>query len=148
MSSGDAAPRLLFIATVPVTLRSFLLPYARHFRSLGWRVDGAANGISACASCSAAFDAVHDVPFSRSPLAPENLVTAAGRIRRLAETEEYDLVHVHTPVAAFVTRLALRRLRLRGLHVAYTAHGFHFYEGGPPLRNALFLLLEDRKSVV
>jgi len=140
--NSDAAPKLLFVATVSVTLRSFLLPYARYFRSLGWRVDGAADGVSGCPSCAAAFDAVHEVPFSRNPLAVPSLVTAARRLRLLAEAEKYDLVHVHTPVAAFVTRLALRRLRSRGLRVVYTAHGFHFFEGGPPLRNALFLALE------
>lgn len=140
--NSDAAPRLLFVATVSVTLRSFLLPYARYFRSLGWRVDGAADGVSGCPSCTAAFDAVHEVPFSRNPLAVPSLATAATRLRFLAEAGRYDLVHVHTPVAAFVTRLALRHLRSRGLRMVYTAHGFHFFKGGPPLRNALFLALE------
>jgi glycosyltransferase involved in cell wall biosynthesis len=57
--------------------------------------------------------------------------------------EGYDLVHVHTPVAAFSTRYALRGLRRTGKpRIIYTAHGFHFYEGGPALQNALYLGLE------
>jgi glycosyltransferase involved in cell wall biosynthesis len=57
--------------------------------------------------------------------------------------EGYDLVHVHTPVAAFVTRVALRNLRRAGRpRVIYTAHGFHFYRGGPRPRCTLFRTLE------
>ena len=35
-------PSLLLAATVPTTLRSFLLPLATHFVTRGWRVDGMA----------------------------------------------------------------------------------------------------------
>jgi len=41
---------------------------------------------------------------------------------------------VHTPVAAFVTRLACQRTNTHP--VLYTAHGFHFYKGAP-LKNWL-----------
>ena len=40
-------PKLLVVTTVPITIRSFLLPFIQHFRSLGWQVDGMAQGISA-----------------------------------------------------------------------------------------------------
>ncbi|MDB9457511.1 glycosyltransferase, partial [Dolichospermum circinale CS-545/17] len=49
----------------------------------------------------------------------------------------------HTPVAAFVTRYALKNLKKQlNTKVIYTAHGFHFYQGGKALKNALFLALE------
>ncbi|MFM8007144.1 MAG: glycosyltransferase, partial [Dolichospermum sp.] len=49
--------------------------------------------------------------------------------------EKYDIVHVHTPVAAFVTRYALKNLKKRlNTKVIYTAHGFHFYQGGKALK--------------
>jgi glycosyltransferase involved in cell wall biosynthesis len=54
--------------------------------------------------------------------------------------EDYDLVHVHTPIAAFVTRYALRNNRKT--KVIYTAHGFHFYHGANALKNFIFLSLE------
>ena len=38
------------------------------------------------------------------------------------------MVHVHTPVASFVTRYALRKEKK--LKIIYTCHGFHFYKGG------------------
>ncbi len=140
---GKRPPSLLLVATTHLTVRSFLLPFARHFRALGWRVDAAAEGISACPDCGPAFDRVWDVNWSRNPLSLGNLTDARARIGALATSVGYDLVHVHTPVAAFVTRLALRRhRRAKRLKVIYTAHGFHFYKGGPPVRNWAFMGLE------
>jgi glycosyltransferase involved in cell wall biosynthesis len=136
-------PRLLITTTVPVTLRAFLLPFASHFRQLGWRVDAAAAGASHCPTCRAAFDHVYDLPLSRNPGHPANLLRAARSLRQLVRREDYDLVHAHTPVASFVTRLALRRLRQAGHpKVIYTAHGFHFHPGGGWLKNTLFSGLE------
>ena len=135
--------KLLYVTTVPVTLRAFLLPYAAHFRGRGLRVDAAAEGVSRCGVCREAFDNVYDLPFSRNPLHPANLASACGKIRLLVEREGYDWVHVHTPVAAFVTRLALRKSRLAGgPKVIYTAHGFHFHSWGTWWRNVLFQALE------
>lgn len=133
---------LLFVTTIPATLCGFLLPFAYYFRAKGWRVDAMAQGISDCAECLKAFDQVWEVEWSRNPLAPQNLIVAPRQIREVLASG-YDIVHVHTPVAAFVTRYALNNLRKRGSpKVIYTAHGFHFYRGGRPLKNATFLALE------
>lgn len=135
--------KLLAIATIPDSLRAFLLPFAYHFRTLGWRVDAMAQGVSNCAECLKAFDRVWEVEWSRNPLDPQNLIIAPRQIREVLAQEEYNLVHVHTPVAAFVTRYALNNLRTQGkLKVIYTAHGFHFYRGGAATKNAIFLVLE------
>lgn len=102
-----------------------------------------AQGISTSSECVEAFDRVWEVKWSRNPLDPRNLLLASRQIGEVVRREEYDLVHVHTPVAAFVTRYALRRLRTkRRVRVIYTAHGFHFYQGGNVVKNAIFLGLE------
>jgi glycosyltransferase involved in cell wall biosynthesis len=132
--------RLLVVATVSETIRGFLLPWAAHYRAKGWQVDALAQGISDCSDCVAAFNQVWEVQWSRNPLNPLN-VLASRRLRQIAQG--YDLIHVHTPVAAFVTRFALRDLSRQGkLKVIYTAHGFHFHRNGSRLRNGVFLTLE------
>ncbi len=131
------------VTTVPITLSSFLLPFAAHFRALGWEVDAMACGVSTSAECLQGFDRVWDVEWSRNPLDPRNLLSAPSAIRKIVRREGYHLVHVHTPVAAFVTRYALKDLRRQlGVSVIYTAHGFHFHPGGNPLKNAVFVALE------
>jgi glycosyltransferase involved in cell wall biosynthesis len=135
--------KLLMVTTVPSTLRSFLLPFAAHFRAQGWQVDAMACGISTNPECLQGFDRVWEVKWSRNPLDPRNLLSAPPVIRKIVTREKYDLVHVHTPVAAFVTRYALKDLRKQlKLKVIYTAHGFHFFAGGNPLKNFVFINLE------
>jgi glycosyltransferase involved in cell wall biosynthesis len=131
------------VTTVPSTLRSFLLPFAAHFRAQGWQVDAMSCGVSASVECQQGFDRVWEVEWSRNPLDPRNLLAAPQVIREIVMREQYDIVHVHTPVAAFVTRYALKDLREQlGTKVIYTAHGFHFYAGGNPLKNMAFINLE------
>lgn len=136
-------PKLLYAATVAITIRLVRIPYANHFRALGWQVDAMANGISKSEHCRQSFDRVWDIDWSRNPMHPRNLTSAAARVRSVVEDGGYDLVHVHTPVAGFVTRFALSSMTPgRRPAVIYGAHGFHFYPGGPAVRNAVFLALE------
>ena len=133
---------LLIVATVAHTIRNFLLPYAAHFRSLGWRVDAAADSAEADTAFVQAFDHIYDLPLSRSILDVPRIVRAERTVERLLQIRP-DIVHVHTPIAGFVTRVAVRRERAeRRPAVVYTAHGFHFYDGGNPLTNAVFLAAE------
>jgi len=137
-------PSALFVTTVPITLEVFLLPFADHFRARGWRVDALANGAAVDTRLDGRFNERLDVAWSRDPLSPANFLGAARRVRRIVEAGGYDVVHVHTPVAALVTRYALRRLRGRSGApvVIYTAHGFHFYAGQRPLSHAAFRTME------
>jgi glycosyltransferase involved in cell wall biosynthesis len=76
---------------------------------------------------------VFQIDFSRSPLDLSNMRAYKG-IKSLIIREKFDIVHVHTPVAAAVTRLAIKNIP--NIKVIYTAHGFHFYKGAP-LKNWL-----------
>lgn len=135
--------KMLTVTTVPSTIKSFLLPYADHFRGKGWAVDAMASGAADCAGLSEHFDRLIGITWSRNPLDPRNIFGTPEQIRKIVSENAYDIVHVHTPVAAFVTRFALRSLPEGGRpKIVYTAHGFHFYRGGSRLRNAVFLTLE------
>ncbi len=133
--------RLLSVTTSYVTQQAFLLPFAEHFRAEGWRVDALANGIYGSEKCRQAFDRIIDIDWSRNPFEPHNILRMPGLVRGIVEEGGYDIVHVHTPVAAFVTRLALRN-RQQVPKLIYTAHGFHFYRGGAMIQNALYRNLE------
>lgn len=136
-------PRLLFVTTVSATVRSFLIPLAAHFRKRGWTVDALASGVSRCEVCMNSFDLAWDIEWSRNPLDLTNFRAAPRQVRQVVALGGYDIVHVHTPVAAFVTRYALRSLPASDRPtVVYTAHGFHFHSGNPMHRNIPFIALE------
>ena len=135
--------RLLIVTTVNDMMRDFLLPFARHYRALGCTVDGMARRDDTFEACATAFDRLWPIGWSRNPWDLWNLLDNVRTVRSVVARENYDLVHVHTPIAAFITRMALRKLQALGkLRVIYTAHGFHFHTGGPALPNALFLAME------
>jgi glycosyltransferase involved in cell wall biosynthesis len=139
-----ATPRLLLASTVSITLQTFLLPYVAHFRSQGWRVDGVARGLANAPRCQAAFDRCYEIEWTRKLSQVSHLRASQQSLRRLVVENGYDIVHVHTPIAAFVTRYTLRNMRRAdGVKVIYTAHGFHFYRGGKPAKNTAFRLLEQ-----
>ncbi len=138
------SPRcLLHVTTVPAALRAFMAPTVPFARAAGWHVDAAAAGADGADDLADAYGMRWDIPWSRNPAAPSNLAHALPEFRAVLARERYDLVHVMTPVAAFVTRAAVALLPRRSRPaVVYAAHGFHFYAGGAAVRNALYKGLE------
>jgi glycosyltransferase involved in cell wall biosynthesis len=135
-------PRLLIATTVSTTIEAFFVPFAKHFRQRGWEVDALCAG-ALTSEAHAAFDQVHSARWRRNPFAPANLIQAIRDVQRVQEVRAYDIVHVHTPVAGLLTRLSLRRSRASGSpRVVYTAHGFHFHEGGRSSLNVAFRSIE------
>jgi glycosyltransferase involved in cell wall biosynthesis len=63
---------------------------------------------------------------------------------KIFRQEKFDVVHVHTPVAALVGRLAGWVAGVRV--IIYTAHGFYFHDGMNRFKWLLLLLLEKFAS--
>lgn len=142
-SAGEGTrPSLLMVATIFHTIHGFLTPYAAYFREMGWRVEAAANGAMMGPELEGVFDQVHELPLSRSILDAAGIWRTLRALRRILEPG-FDIVHVHTPIAAFVTRAAIRAMPAETRPAAvYTAHGFPFYPRGNPASNALFVAAE------
>lgn len=73
---------------------------------------------------------VYDLSCSRK-LSLSSIHKTTQEIEDILQSNKYDIVHCHTPIAAMCTRIACRAFRKKGLKVIYTAHGFHFYKGAP-----------------
>jgi len=131
------------VTTVPVTHEAFLQPIVTDLKNQAWRVDGMAAHISGSSTCLDLYNTVIDVGWTRNPLDVAHLPGTVKIVREAVLSRGYDIVHVHTPVAAFLTRFALRRLPAdRRPAIVYTAHGFHFSPELGALRNAVFAALE------
>lgn len=120
--------KILFVAKVYNHLTAFHLPYIQYFQSKGYEVWAAGTGDEDKAILQKLNVHCIDIPFSRSPLSSENL-SSYKQLKELFKTQTFELVHVHTPVAALLTRGAFRGSK-HGKMV-YTAHGFHFFSGAP-----------------
>ncbi len=121
--------KVLFVATVYTHLAGFHIPFMELLQSWGYEVHAAASSAQGRKEKVEAAEVIcHDVPFVRSPVRPQN-ITAYRDLRRLLHRHRFDLIHVHTPMAAWLGRLAAKRTGQGP--VLYTAHGFHFYKGAP-----------------
>ncbi len=129
--AGLTQPRLLVVTSVPGTISHFLLPYLDYFRALGWTVDTASADQHFTRIVEPRCDNWHEIPFSRraATIADPRVLL---RCRRVILDGDYDIVHVHTPIAAFLVRCAVGTIpRRRRPKIVYTAHGFHFMPGRP-----------------
>jgi glycosyltransferase involved in cell wall biosynthesis len=73
----------------------------------------------------------------------------AGRLRRLAETEDIDIVHLHAPHPAAVARPVLRAMGRTRPAIVYTEHnGWDTYTPATRWANALTYPLDDARLVV
>lgn len=139
-STASTGPvKILQMCAVDFTARQFLLPLTAALECEGFAV---------AISCGRGpwFEEMEqrgfrlvDNPVSRSA----NLVHHARSIRKTAQLlkrENVSVLHVHTPIAALVGRLAAR---IAGTPlVIYTAHGFYFHENSKPLVKAALVGLE------
>ena len=107
--------------------QKFNHPFMQWFKSQGWEVHYASMGEEPVTHCDKHFT----VSFSRSPFSADN-IKAYKPLKKIIDTERYDIIHCHTPMGGVVTRLAARKARKTiGTKVIYTAHGFHFFKGAP-----------------
>lgn len=118
--------KVLMIASVDFHFTAFHIPYIEYMKNRGIKVHIAAKSGERTRDLEALGVVFHNIDFVRSPYSPK-LITAYFQLKDLMSKESYDLVHVHTPVAAFLGRLAAKKTGTRP--VIYTAHGFHFYKG-------------------
>jgi len=127
------------LCAVDFTLYHFLLPLMRAMREKGHEVVGVCSDGPLLARARAEGFRVEATPIVRGYNPLEHWKTF-GALVRLFRTERFDLVHVHTPVAALIGRLAAARAGVRT--VVYTAHGFYFHDRMPRWKRALFIGLE------
>lgn len=85
-------------------------------------------------------DEVFALPFEKKITSFKNL-KVAGMLRRQVRKQGYDLVIVHTSLAAFFTRLALMGLRRRP-RLINMVHGYLFDEDTGPLKHTILLAAE------
>tara|TARA_X000000368_G_scaffold417380_1_gene413594 strand:+ start:2109 stop:3242 length:1134 start_codon:yes stop_codon:yes gene_type:complete len=78
--------------------------------------------------------------FIARSLSPVKGLVTIWRLFCFFREESFDVVHVHTPIAAFLARIAAFFARVP--FVVYTAHGFYFHDEMPFLKRLIFILAE------
>lgn len=138
--------KILFVTTISKTIKAFLIPYAKEIEKKGGIIDAMCGGD--IGEIRRYFRKIWKVNFTRKPLLAIALLPfTLYRVKKVVIAEKYDIVHVHTPIASFVTRMAISFIRKdKRPKVIYTAHGFHFHPLGSKIANLIYFYLEKFAS--
>lgn len=131
--------KILQVCAVDITVENILLPLVTMLQKEGYQVHCACSNTGRVEHLRKLGVHVLEVPIERKI----DLFSNMNSIRRLIaimKRGEYDIVHVHTPIASVLGRIAAR---IAGVsHVLYTAHGFYFHEGMSSIRYRMFYGIE------
>ncbi|MFC4409991.1 glycosyltransferase family 4 protein [Chungangia koreensis] len=136
--------KVLFVATVvKAHIMVFHLPFLNWFKENGYETYVCAkNDYENKEDCVIPYcDYYYDLPFERSPIKLNNFKTY-NQLKEIIESNEFDIIHCHTPMGGALTRIAARNARKKNTNVIYTAHGFHFYKGAPIANWLLYYPIE------
>ena len=122
-------------ALIVVNLAGFLTFLWNDIKTLqekGYEIEVAMNGFMADGTLAVEIKKLEEmgvkfyqVDFdSKNPFSKTNY-TAYIQIKKILKNN-YTLIHCHTPIVGFITRIAANKYRRKGALVIYTTHGFSF----------------------
>jgi glycosyltransferase EpsD len=128
--------KILFVSNT-ANFSKFNRPFMRWFREQGWQVDYVSMGEEAIFDC----DNQYTICMARNPFNLKNF-KAYKELKNIL-TNDYDIIHCHTPMGGCLTRLAAKKTKTK---VIYTAHGFHFFKGAPLINWLVYYPIEKYLS--
>lgn len=129
--------KVLFTANTLRHLYLCHLPYLKFFKENGYEVHTATDDDMVLCNVSKSFK----LSLKRTPYSFKN-IKAIFELKKILNSEKYEIIHTHTPMGAVVTRMAVKLARLKDVKVIYTAHGFHFFKGCPWINYILYYPIE------
>lgn len=134
--------KCLIVSTVSRQFTLFERGNIKVLKELGYEIHGVANYSDASEQLADLEIVQHHIDIQRSPFSLKN-IKAYKQLKKIIETDEYDLIHCHTPMGGVLARIVARKARKQGkTKVIYTAHGFHFFKGAPLLNWLLYYPIE------
>lgn len=120
-----AKAKILQVCSVATTMDKQLKPLIDASINAGYEVHLACDDDGYIEKLKKQSYTVKKIHFSREINMKSNLKTIK-QLTKLMRKEKYDIVHVHTPVASILARIAAKLAKVS--NVIYTAHGYYFHE--------------------
>ena len=128
------------LCAVDFTLKHLLLPLVDGMQDRGWNIT------SVCSDGKYATELRQrgyrhlPISISRNIFDISSHVYTVWSLYKLFRRERFDVLHVHTPIAALLGRIAGRLARIP--LIVYTAHGFYFHDEMPKFKYRFYVLVE------
>ncbi|WP_223329533.1 glycosyltransferase [Leuconostoc mesenteroides] len=81
----------------------------------------------------------HQVDFERRMGTLKGNIHSIRQLRKIFKTNDFSFIHVHSPLGSILGRFVAKQFKVPAV---YTAHGFHFFKGGPKSGWIFFYPLE------
>jgi len=131
--------KALQLCAIGLTARYFLRPLIERLEAEGYEMHLACSADRHARHLKQEGLRVHEIEISRSLLSISH-VRSFWQIVQLLRREQFDVVHVHTPIASVLGRVAARICKVP--FIVYTAHGFYFHEGMKRWMRRLIIWIE------
>lgn len=118
-------PKILQLSAVDFSIETLMVPLIKRSMDEGYTVNVVCKDTGRYEYLnSLGFNLIDiDIPRSVHPL---KIFFAIIKIYNHLKIEKYDIVHVHTPIASIIARIAAKLAGQK--NVIYTAHGYYFHD--------------------
>lgn len=134
--------KFLMVTTIQNTVEAFLISHIKMLEKNGYEVWIATNIYKEIPKDLKENKWIN-ISFSRNPFSKSSF-KVIKEMRDLIRENDFEMVHFHTPVAAFLGRYAAMKEKQK--NIIYTAHGFHFFKGAP-LQNWLIYYPMEKLAI-
>lgn len=137
--------KILFIASTLSHIENFHVSYLKEFKDQGFSVHvmGKLNNRSEilCA------DKIISVPFEKNMFSLKNFALSF-KIAKIIKEENYDIINIHTSLAAFFSRLGIMLCLKKPKLIINTVHGYLFDYKSSVFKRCIMLLAEKSTKCV
>ena len=131
--------KILHICAVGATVKTLLLPQIKYFLSQGLEVEIACSPGEEVKKLQQNGYKVHPVQIERK-ISPFSNLKSIYQLTKIILQNQYDLVHVHTPFAAVLGRIAAKLAGVK--RIVYTSHGLPFHDLSSPKQYFFYSQIE------
>jgi len=135
---GNRKIRVLEVCAVDFTVKNLLLPLINRLMKEGYEVE-------ICCTPGKESKKLEKLGYKFKYVYIDRKINLLSSLRslvglyRVMRDGKYDIVHVHTPLASALGRIAAKLAHIP--IIIYTAHGFYFHENMPKLEYKIFTTL-------
>jgi glycosyltransferase involved in cell wall biosynthesis len=131
--------KILHICAVGFTVKNLLIPQIDYFLSHNLSVEVACSPGEDVEQLQKQGYIVHSIQIDRR-IDPISNLRSIYQLINLMRQRQYNLVHVHTPIASVLGRIAAKIVGVK--RIIYTAHGFPFHDQSSPSQYRFYFTVE------
>lgn len=137
--------KILHVCAVGFTVKNLLKPQLDYFLQQGYEVEICCSPGQEVEELKQQGYVIHPIIIERK-IKPLSNLNSIIKLTKLIKKNNYDLVHLHTPIASVLGRIAAKFAGTK--RIIYTAHGFYFHENMSPSQYLFYHTIEKTTAMI